>query len=178
MEITTIIMLTLYAIWLWGSKFYVFAKKPIFPTTKRTCLQLLQNVGCYWDGSTNQCLIPNYQNNPSINLLSSVLRVPKYSNFQRLKLSVTGDTANRLGFNPRQRFVHFTRKIWSLFLRSRTSECLRTRWPKHGLPKSSSEHCPVLIQSYCSSTSASTVPARVITMVNQARAHNDLRLHS
>ena len=42
-------------------------------------------------------------------------------------MSITGDTANRLGFNPLQRFVHFTRKIRSLFLRSRTSRCLRTR---------------------------------------------------
>src|SRR3954469_7631674 len=33
-ESTTIIMLTLYAIWLWGSEFYVFAKKPIFPYDK------------------------------------------------------------------------------------------------------------------------------------------------
>ena len=33
-ERTTIIKLTLYAIWLWGSKFYVFAKSQFFPTTK------------------------------------------------------------------------------------------------------------------------------------------------
>mgnify|MGYP007065322779 CR=1 FL=1 len=45
-----------------------------------------------------------------------------------LNLSGTGDTANRLGLNPLQRFVHFTRKIRSLFLRSRTSGCLRTRY--------------------------------------------------
>ena len=82
-----------------------------------------------------------------------------------LKLSITRDTANRLGFNPLQRFVHFTRKIRSHFLRSCT---LITRWPKHGLPKSSSDHCPALIQSCRSSTSASTVPARVTTKVNQA----------
>ena len=50
--------------------------------------------------------------------------------------------------------------------------------PKHGLPKSSPDHCPMLIRSYRSSTSASTVPARVTTKVNQARAHSDLRLHT
>ena len=31
---TTIKLLTLYAIWLWGSKLYVFAKKPVFPYDK------------------------------------------------------------------------------------------------------------------------------------------------
>ena len=30
-ERTTIKLLTLYAIWPWGSKFYVFAKKLVFP---------------------------------------------------------------------------------------------------------------------------------------------------
>ena len=33
-ERTTIKLLILYAIWLWGSKFYVFAKKPVFPYNK------------------------------------------------------------------------------------------------------------------------------------------------
>ena len=33
-ERTTIIKLTLYAIWLWGSKFYIFAKNPVFPYNK------------------------------------------------------------------------------------------------------------------------------------------------
>ena len=33
-ERTTIKFLILYAIWLWGSKFYVFAKKPVFPYSK------------------------------------------------------------------------------------------------------------------------------------------------
>ena len=105
------------------------------------------------------------------------MRVTRYIQVQMLKLSITRDTANRLGFNPLQRFVHFTRKIWYLFLRSRTSGCLRKRRPKHGLPKRSSDHCPMLIQSYRSSTSSSNVPARVTTKVNQARAHSDLRLH-
>ena len=33
-EKTTIKLLKLYAIWLWGSRFYVFAKKPIFSYNK------------------------------------------------------------------------------------------------------------------------------------------------
>ena len=112
-------------------------------------------------------------NKPSINLLSSELRYPKYSKFQRLKLSVTGDTANRLGFNPLQRFVHFTRKIRPLSFHSRTSGCLRTRWPKHGLPKSSSDHCPVpirptvvlhlLVPSQPESQLRSTKPEPIVT---------------
>ena len=78
-EKTTIIKLTLYAIWLWGSKFYVFAKKPVFPYNKdllvitSKCWLLLR-----WfrqPMSHSQLL-----NNPSINLLSSVLRYPKYTN--------------------------------------------------------------------------------------------------
>ena len=33
-ERTTIKLLILYAIWLWGSKFHFFAKKPVFPYNK------------------------------------------------------------------------------------------------------------------------------------------------
>ena len=70
----------------------------------------------------------------------------------RLKLSVTGDMANWLGFNTLHRFVNFTRKIRSLPFHPRTSDFLRTGRSKHGLSKSSSDHCPVPIQSYRSST--------------------------
>ena len=95
-------------------------------------------------------------NNPSINLLSSVLRYPKYSKFQRLKLSVTGDTANRLDLHSAEVCTLYPQESFPP-LSLRTAWCLKTGRTKQGLPKSSSGPLPVPIQSYRSSTSRSTV---------------------
>ena len=98
-ERTTIIMLTLYAIWLRGSKFYVFfAKKPIFPHNK--------GLACnYYKMLVVNVMVPptsvSYQKLLITHQLTNYVRCWDFWNtpIPEAHLSVIGDTANRLGFH-------------------------------------------------------------------------------
>ena len=71
-------------------------------------------------------------------------------------MSVTGDTANRLGCYSAEVCALYPQESFPP-LSLRTAWCLKTGRTKQGLPKSSSGPLPVPIQSYRSSTSRSTV---------------------
>lgn len=81
-----------------GALSLCFCENQIFPYHKRTCLQLLENIGCYWDGFTNQCLSLEVINNHQ--LINYVwCRDFQITPIPAAQLSITGDTVNRLDFH-------------------------------------------------------------------------------
>ena len=71
-------------------------------------------------------------------------------------MSVTGDTANRLGCYSAESCALYPQESFPP-LCPRTAWCLKTGRTKQGLPQSFSEHCRCPSMSYRSSTSAGTV---------------------
>ena len=98
---------------------------------------------------------------PIINLTPQLIylfgvEISEILQFPEAHLSVTGDTANRLGCYSAESCALYPQESFPP-LCPRTAWCLKTGRTKQGLPKSSSGPLPVPIQSYRSSTSRSTV---------------------